>query len=108
MRIDSEIAHRLLEGASSYLGGRSFRQVFTESLKTARQSAAEGVPELIFLTGGVSRIPAVAEWCREAFPEAVVITAAEPEFSVSRGLAWCGKTDEELRLFKADIDELRS
>ena len=108
MRIDSEIAHRLLEGASSYLGGRSFRQVFTESLKTARQSAAEGVPELIFLTGGVSRIPAVAEWCREAFPEAVVINAAEPEFSVSRGLAWCGKTDEELRLFKADIDELRS
>ncbi|MBQ6239157.1 MAG: Hsp70 family protein [Firmicutes bacterium] len=108
MQMDAAIAHRLLEGASSHLGGRSFRQVFTESLKTARQGAAEGLPELIFLTGGVSKIPAIAAWCREVFPEAVVITAAEPEFSVSRGLAWCGKTDEELQLFKKDIEELRS
>ena len=35
-----------------------------------------------------------------------MITGVEPEFSVSRGLAWSGRIDEELRQFRAEIREL--
>jgi len=60
----------------------------------------------VFLTGGVSKMPAVRDWCQEVFPEAVVITGAEPEFSVSRGLAYCGRIDEELRAFRREVQDL--
>ena len=36
----------------------------------------------------------------------MVITGAEPEFSVSRGLAWSGRIDEELRQFRQEVAEL--
>lgn len=58
------------------------------------------------MTGGVSRMPALRAWCREAFPEAVVITGAEPEYSVARGLAYSGRVDEEIRAFRQDVREL--
>lgn len=64
------------------------------------------LPELLFLTGGVSRMPALRAWCREAFPEAVVITGTEPEYSVSRGLAYSGRVDEEIRAFRQDVRDL--
>ena len=35
-----------------------------------------------------------------------MITGTEPEFSVSRGLAWSGRIDEELRQFRAEIQDL--
>ena len=71
-----------------------------------RQSITDKQPELIFMTGGVSKLAAIRDWCREIFPEAVVICGSEPEFSVAKGLAYCGKIDEELREFKADIAAL--
>ena len=40
------------------------------------------------------------------FPEAVIYTDREPEFSVARGLAWCGRIDHELRCFREDVDKL--
>jgi hypothetical protein len=48
----------------------------------------------------------IREWCRQVFPDAVVITSGEPEFSVASGLAWCGKIDEDLRQFKEEIARL--
>jgi hypothetical protein len=49
----------------------------------------------------------VRTWCREVFPETVVIAGTEPEFSVSRGLAWSGRIDENLRRFRQEIEDLR-
>ena len=99
-------AARLLEGPADCLGGRSFRHVFTESLKEVRRQIDGPKPELLFLTGGVSRLQAVREWCRDVFPEAVVVTSTEPEFSVSRGLAQSGRIDEQVREFKQDVTAL--
>ena len=104
--MDAETADHILNGKVPQLGGKSFREVFMASLREVRQKIQGELPELVFLTGGVSKLPAIRDWCREVFPESIVITGAEPEFSVCRGLAWSGRIDEELREFKAEIREL--
>ena len=144
LRMNAELADRILEAPAPQLKNRSFHKVFAASLQEIRRSlqekdreaagkaggntldkadksdrsdaadaaareAANGLghmPELLFLTGGVSRMPALREWCCEAFPEAIVITGAEPEYSVSRGLAYSGRIDEEIRAFRQEVREL--
>lgn len=144
LRMNAELADRILEAPAPQLKNRSFHKVFAASLqeihrslqekdreaagkaggntldkadKSDRSDAADAaaretaagfghMPELLFLTGGVSRMPALREWCREAFPEAIVITGAEPEYSVSRGLAYSGRIDEEIRAFRQEVREL--
>ena len=100
------IADKLLNKKVDRLGGKSFRNVFTDSLMQVRESITDRQPELIFMTGGVSRMQELRQWCREIFPEAVVICGSEPEYSVAKGLAECGLIDEELSEFKADIAKL--
>ena len=104
--MDEKTAKHILYDGIPQLHGKSFKDVFMASLRDVRQKIQGDLPELVFLTGGVSRMPSIREWCREAFPESVVITGAEPEFSVSRGLAWSGRIDEELREFRAEIQDL--
>ena len=104
--MNKRTADRVLYEGIRQLGGKSFKDVFMASLVQVREKIQGDQPELVFLTGGVSRLPAIRDWCREAFPESVVITGAEPEFSVCRGLAWSGRIDEELRHFRSEIREL--
>ena len=106
MEMNAKIAKYLEEGSSDRLDGASFKEVFIASLRNVRQNISGDLPELIFLTGGVSKMPLIRKWCEGVFPEAVIISGSEPEFSVSRGLAWSGKIDEELREFRADLAEL--
>ena len=106
LAMNPAIADRLLNKKVDRLDGKSFRRVFTDSLQQVRESISDRQPELIFMTGGVSRMQELREWCREVFPEAVVICGSEPEYSVARGLAECGLIDDELRDFKAEIAAL--
>ena len=108
LRMNKEIADHLLNRKVPKLQNRSFKEMFIDSLKGAKDALTEKAPEMIFLTGGVSKLPALKQWCREVFPDAVLISGAEPEFSVSKGLAYCGRIDEELRLFRQDVDLLIS
>ena len=106
MTMDRETAGKLLTKGVDRLGGKSFQTVFMESLRDVRDHIEGDSPELLFLTGGVSRLPAIRAWCQEVFPDSVVIAGSEPEFSVSRGLAWSGRIDEELRQFNRELQEL--
>ena len=106
LRMDAEMAETLTGRPCRQLGGRTFREVFCAGLRKVRESIAAHPPELVFLTGGVSRMPEIRAWCGEVFPEAVLYTDAEPEFSVARGLAWCGRIDSELGQFRAEVEEL--
>ncbi|MBQ1307163.1 MAG: Hsp70 family protein [Erysipelotrichaceae bacterium] len=106
LKINAEIADRLLNQKVERLSDKSFREVFMDSLLQAKESMKDKQPELVFLTGGVSRMSVIRNWCREVFEDAVVITCAEPEFSVASGLAWCGKIDDELRGFKEEVSAL--
>lgn len=105
LTMNAGMAERILEGRIPALNGRSFHGAFVDCLMKARARIGEESPELIFLTGGVSRMPAVPRWCREVYPEAIVITEKQPEFSVSRGLAWSGLIDEDLKAFRAELDD---
>ena len=107
LRMDAQTADRLLTKKCSHLDDRSFHEVFVASLKETRRHITGELPELIFLTGGVSRLSLIADWCREVYPEAVTITEAQPEFSVSRGLSYCGRIDEELRDFQKELDDFK-
>ncbi|MCR4672511.1 MAG: Hsp70 family protein [Lachnospiraceae bacterium] len=102
--MDPQTADKLTTGGIRSLGGSSFKSVFVRSLRDVRDKIDGIQPELLFLTGGVSKLEAIRGWCSDVFPESVVIAGAEPEFSVSRGLAWSGKIDEELREFKKDLE----
>ncbi len=104
--MDEAMSERLTDTPCAQLGGRSFRAVFCEGLRAVRGSIGAEQPELLFLTGGVSRMEQIRSWCREVFPDAVIYTDREPEFSVARGLAWCGRIDDELTRFRADVEAL--
>ena len=104
--MNPRVAELLTEKPCPQLNGRSFRTVFCAGLREVRESIGEQLPELLFLTGGVSRMEEIRSWCEEVFPEAVIYTDREPEFSVARGLAWCGRIDHELRCFREDVDKL--
>ena len=106
--MNSAVSHRITEEPCPQLNGKSFRSVFTAGLREVRDSIGEEPPELLFLTGGVSRMEEIRSWCQEVFPQAVIYTDREPEFSVARGLAWCGKIDDELIRFRADVEQLIS
>ena len=106
LTMNRAMSARLTDHPRPQLNGKSFRQVFTAGLREVRDSIGETAPELLFLTGGVSRMEEIRSWCQDVFPEAVIYTDREPEFSVARGLAWCGKIDDELVHFRADVEEL--
>ncbi len=106
LKMDQHIADKLVNKKLDKLGGRSFKEVFIASLKDVKGSISGKKPELIFLTGGVSKLPAIRQWCTEVFSDAVIITATDPEFSVAKGLAYCGRIDEDLKEFKEDLDKL--
>ncbi len=106
--MNPETAAALTNKGVERLGGRSFKEEFEASLKQAKSGITEKHPELIFLTGGVSRLPAIRQWCRDVFPDAVVVTGSEPEFSVARGLSLCALIDDELREFRKEVEDLRA
>ena len=104
--MDAEMSRRLTERPCRALDGRSFREVFCAGLREVRGPIGDTPPELLFLTGGVSRMAEIRDWCAEVFPQAVIYVDEEPEFSVAKGLAWCGRIDDELARFRAEVDEL--
>ncbi len=108
LRMDAGMADALLDEKTDHLNGRSFKEVFMDSLEDVRNHITGERPQLLFLTGGVSRLARIRDWCEKTFPEAVVITGTEPEFSVSRGLAYCGRIDEEMREFREELEMLKA
>ena len=108
IEMNPDTARMLVERGSVTLEGRSFHELFSESLRQVKASVKGEQPQLLFLTGGVSAHPLIRDWCIEVFPETVVISGSEPAFSVTRGLAWSGRIDEQLRQFKEELGRLIS
>ena len=106
LRMDADTSKTLTDRPCPQLNGKSFKTVFCNGLREVRDSIGAEQPELLFLTGGVSRMEEIRSWCQEVFPDSVIYTDREPEFSVARGLAWCGRIDDELMRFRADVDDL--
>ena len=106
LRMDRKTADKLVNKKIAKLGGCSWREVFISSLEDVRNNISGAQPELIFLTGGVSKLPAIRDWCSSVFTDSVIISATDPEFSVSKGLAYCGRIDEDLKEFREELGKL--
>ena len=106
LRMNGAVAKQLVNRRTPWLGGRSWKEVFIASLKDVRDNISGEQPELIFLTGGVSKLADIRDWCSEVFSDAVIISASDPEFSVAKGLAYCGRIDEDIKEFREDLDKL--
>lgn len=107
LRLDVDTAQKLLNKKVARLDGRSFMQTFNDALDDIKKHTSDAPPQILFLTGGVSKMRAVKQACRGAFPDAVVVSSAAPEFSVARGLAWTSEVDEDVKQFRREIEQLR-
>ncbi|MBR3126592.1 MAG: hypothetical protein IKF42_14375 [Mogibacterium sp.] len=106
LRMNGGIAKQLVNRRVPNLNNRSWKEVFIASLKDVKNNISGEQPELIFLTGGVSKLASIRDWCSEVFTDSVIISATDPEFSVARGLAYCGRIDEDIKEFREDLDKL--
>lgn len=104
--IDEQAADDMLNMGVKKLSDKSFMEVFTESITHIRDNITEQLPQIVFLTGGVSKMKIVQDKVKEIFPECVLVAGVEPEFSVSKGLCWAADVDAQIKLFRADVDEL--
>ncbi len=103
--LDNAEAERIVYEPLASLGGRSFAEAIESALRNASRVTADNKPKLVLLTGGASRMPFFREMCRAEFPSAAVICCPEPEFSIAKGLAYAGWVDENLRAFRAAIQD---
>ena len=106
LKMDHVTADHLINKPIQKLGHRSWKEVFIASLEEVRDNIQGAQPELIFLTGGVSKLPAIRDWCGSVFTDSIVVSATDPEFSVARGLSYCGRIDEDLREFREELEQL--
>ena len=99
------------------LDGMSFESRLSNTLTSVHQRIREREPKVVILTGGPSRMRFFREMCEEEFSDSAVVTSAEPEFDIARGLAYAGSVDEgavrllsEMRAYVASdaVEELVS
>lgn len=104
-RLTQEFIEKICRQPVPELQNRSFLANLQDALNRARQQTAANPPRVRVLTGGASRMAFFRDACRDAFPDARFICCPEPEFSIARGLAYAGRTDELLEAFRAEIHE---
>ena len=104
-RLTQEFIEKICRQPVPELQNRSFLANLQDALNRARQQTDANPPRVLVLTGGASRMAFFRDACRDAFPDARFICCPEPEFSIARGLAYAGRTDELLEAFRAEIHE---
>ena len=95
---------RLLKTPITELGDIPFPERLRQSLDLAAKNTATYPPMLLILTGGASRMAFFRQACRDAFPQANVVCCKEPEFSIARGLAIAARMDQQLSIFRQEIE----
>jgi len=106
--VDAATMNSVLDEAQSSLGGRSWRGAFRGTLLEARKKLADRSIKLaaLVLTGGPSRMRFTREMCREIFPEAHFQFDSDPEFCISRGLAYAGRYDTRTNEFAREVQAI--
>ena len=79
----------------AYLPGRSWEEELKTQLMQAKEAAERlgKLPDIILLTGGASQMSFVEPTCQSVFPYSRIIRGPEPEYAISRGLAYWGRVD---------------
>lgn len=103
LRLDEAIVDELVHAPALALGGRSFMTCLHDALRAAQEASRDCPPEVVILTGGASRMAFFRTACQQAFPKSVMVVCPEPECSIARGLAYAGRVDERLALFRSEV-----
>jgi hypothetical protein len=90
--------------SSPMIAQLSWPAALEQALIAAKRQMVDSPPELIFLTGGASRMGFIAQLCKVVFSEAQVIRGKEPELSIAKGLAWTGRIDKKTAQFRREIE----
>lgn len=101
--LDGAIVDELIHAPALALGGRSFMTCLQDALRAAQEASRERPPKVVILTGGASRMAFFREACQQAFPGSVMVVCPEPECSIARGLAYAGRVDERLSVFRGEV-----
>ena len=103
--IGSKKMERLLNTPIVALHGRSFRESLEVTLKDAITATRANPPQILVLTGGASRMAFFREACRQAFPDAIMTVAGEPEFTAAKGLCYAARIDSRIERFRKEVKE---
>ncbi len=88
-------------------GGLDWPSAFLRELQQAREKMGNSPPQIVLLTGGASRMDFVLKCCERVFPQPTkVVKGAEPQFTIARGLALAGRTNERLERFRSEIEDI--
>ena len=103
LRITRETVRTMIEEPLPALGGKSFVGCLRDTLERAALVSSACVPGVVILTGGASRMGFLQEAVRAAFPKSLFVLTPEPECSIGRGLAYAGRVDENLSVFRREV-----
>lgn len=103
LSLDGAAIEEIIHTACSALGGRSFIACLQDALTAAVKLSASCPPQVVILTGGASRMAFFREACKAAFTESLLVLCPEPECSIARGLAYAGRVDENLKIFRQEV-----
>ncbi|MBR2923645.1 MAG: rod shape-determining protein [Clostridia bacterium] len=85
------------------LDKQSFESKLKNMLKTVHQKVKDREPRVVILTGGPSRMKFFQDLCKAEFKNSKVSISKEPEYDISRGLAYAGNVDEKAALMLEEI-----
>ena len=103
LALDARAMEEIIRMPAAALGGRSFVTCLRDALNAAKTVSRTCPPQAVILTGGASRMAFFREACREAFDGSLIVLCPEPECSIARGLAYAGRVDEHLALFRREV-----
>jgi len=102
LSLDSAAMKEIVHMPAPALGGRSFVQCLEDALGAAQDISRSCPPQVVIITGGASRMAFFRDACKAAFEKSVTVLCPEPECSIARGLAYAGRVDENLRIFRKE------
>ena len=88
------------------LKGSSYLQAYRRSLLGILKALTGGLPHIILMTGGASRMRFMREIASEVFPESTLVYGNEPEFAIARGLCYALRMEEGASGFYQAVDDL--
>ena len=103
LSLDAAAIEEIIHTPCAALGGRSFVICLHDALTAAQRVSSACVPQIVILTGGASRMAFFRDACKDAFPSSLTVLCPEPECSIARGLAYAGRVDEGLKIFRQEI-----
>ncbi len=108
-QVNRLVMEEILNQPLPELGHKSWIQSFSEAVSEAKEQLDKlGIPRVLLMTGGASRMKFTRQICEDIFPEpdSQVRPDPEPERCIALGLARVGRWELRATAFKQEINLL--